>query len=628
MNSFLVRFQSARVVWAVSLFVILLQRTPILRVLVQAEFANGIRAGQMLGAAVPIAAVATASTVHAQTGATTWTTNPATPVNGTVGENLTVVFAFTGGSATPESYEITGSLPPGLSVPNATGSPGALVLNSTSGGSVEGTPTSAGSYSVTLVAWDGPNKSPGSNGSSPSFNLEFNIVDAAGSAPTFSQQPMSVNADFRGEVTFMVEVDGTPEPTLQWRKDGEAIGGETSATLILTDIGTGDAGTYDVIATNSEGSATSDGAILTVNPPAAPTIDVQPVSLTVLEGGGGYFSVNASGSDLSYQWFKDGVPIDGADSSSLFIQVTGTSDPGEYTVRVSNPGGAVDSGAATLSLVANGDSRLVNLSTRAQVGTGSDILIPGFVLSGSGEKSLLVRAVGPRLEQFGVSGTISDPTMTLFEGGAPVVTNDDWQSVPNLTEMENARQAAGAFELAPSTKDSSMLVTLGTGGYTVQASGVGGVTGVALVELYDTDAGGSDARLSNISARAQVGTGGDILIPGFVIEGDVALTLLVRGVGPKLADFGVEGVLEDPVMTLSRAIEGTSVQVAFNDDWQSNPDIAAIGETETVVGAFSLNDGGKDSALLVSLPPGSYTVQVAGKDDTTGVSLVEIYLVD
>ncbi|RME71189.1 MAG: hypothetical protein D6781_04780 [Verrucomicrobia bacterium] len=624
-------FYRPRIVWMAGLVCLLLQKTPVLRVLVQAEFAAGVRTGQLLGAIVPVAAAAAAGTVHAQTGATTWQTNPASPVDGTVGQPLTVVFAWSGGRATPVSYEVVGSLPPGLSLRDGVVVNDRLVVNSSQGGAIEGTPTSAGMFSVSLIAWDGLNGTEGTQGSSPSFTLQFNIVEAVNAAPTFTQQPASLTVNFGDNAIFTVGVEGTPTPTLQWRKDQTVLPGETGASLVLDNVTLDDAGTYDVVATNSEGSATSAGATLTVVPPPAPVIDVAPTAITVKEGRAAFFAVRAFGEAIEYQWFHDGTPLVGATGPTLLISGTTSGDSGDYTVRVSNPGGSVESEAAMLTIKADGDARLVNLSTRAVVGTGDNILIPGFAIGGNGRKELLIRAVGPLLADFGVAAEtlLPDPRMALFLGGAEVANNDNWEDAPNLPELMGATSDVGAFALKESGKDAAMLVSLDTSPYSVQVRDVGTGTGVALVELYDHDPAGSTSRLVNISARTQVGTGGDKLIPGFVIDGDIALTLLVRGIGPTLGanPFNLAGTLEDPVMTLFRQREDESEVVAVNDDWQTNPELATLTDVTARVGGFELLDGGRDAALLVALPPGAYTVQLEGKNGGTGLGMVEVYVV-
>ncbi|MBE2214433.1 MAG: immunoglobulin domain-containing protein [Opitutaceae bacterium] len=625
MNQFLLlRLHGARMAWVSSLLVLLLQRTPMLRVLASSEFAVGCRLGEMLRALVPVA-LAT-GVVNALTGATTIATNPASPATGQVGTSFTMVFALSGApSATPESYAIIGILPPGLTVPGATGAAGNLTLNASSG-SIQGTPTTAGSYTFDLQAFDGPSRSGGTHGSTERFPITI-VIEAVESAPSFTQQPASVTANYGAGASFTVAVSGTPAPTLQWRKDGTPITGATTATLALGAVVLGDAGTYDCVATNSVGSATSSSATLTVTPPPSPSIDSQPTAMTSRQGSGAFFSVQASGTAVTYQWRKDGADIAGATQATLFLNNVQPGDAGSYTVALANPGGSVTSNAAALAVVATGSARVANLSTRARVGVGDEVLIPGFVISGTGTKSLLVRAVGPRLGQspFSVAGVLPDPTMSLMAGSSLVLANDDWGQFADQAALASASTSVFAFSLGSSTKDAAMVVSLAPQLYTVVTSGVGNTTGVALVELYDLDPPSSTSRLVNISARARVGTGSEVLIPGFVIDGDVALTLLVRAVGPTLgnAPFNVAGVLADPVMTVFRG----ATAIASNDDWQQAPNQAALEAARQATFAFRLGDGQKDAACLIALNPGAYTVQVAGKDGTTGVSLVELYVV-
>jgi hypothetical protein len=621
---FLLRLHCARVTWLSTLLVVLLQRTPILRVFASAEFAAGSRLGEMLRAVVPLALAA--GSVNALTGATTIATNPASPANGQVGASFTMVFALTGApSATPESYAIIGILPPGLTVPSATGTAGNLTLNASSG-SIQGTPTTAGSYTFDLQAFDGPNRSAGSHGSTDRFPITI-VIQSVDVAPSFSQQPSSTTVNYGSNATFTVAVAGTPAPTVQWRKGGTPISGATSTTLTLNAVTLADAGSYDCVATNSVSAVTSNAATLTVTPPPLPTIDSQPVAMTSKQGSGAFFSVQASGTALAYQWRKDGVDLPGETLPTLFLNNVQPGHAGSYSVAVTNPGGTVTSNAVALNVSASGTVRVANLSTRARVGTDSEVLIPGFSVSGTGTKTLLVRAVGPRLGMapFGVPGVLADPTMVVKSGSTDVLANDDWGLFADQAALASASTQVFAFSLGTSTKDSAMVVSLAPALYTVVTSGVNATSGVALVELYDVDPPGSSSRLVNISARARVGTGSEVLIPGFSIEGDVALTLLVRAVGPRLgaAPFNVAGVLADPVMTVFR---GTT-PIAFNDDWQQAPNQAALEAARQATFAFRLGDGQKDSSLLIALNPGSYTVQVAGKDATTGVALVELYVV-
>ncbi|MEZ5278471.1 MAG: carboxypeptidase regulatory-like domain-containing protein [Opitutaceae bacterium] len=271
-----------------------------------------------------------------------------------------------------------------------------------------------------------------------------------------------------------------------------------------------------------------------------------------------------------------------------------------------------------------GVSFLVNIANRGGVGTGPNIMIPGFVINGTGTKKVLVRAVGPELETYSVTGFLEDPELRVVSGGTVVAANDDWSDAANAAEIATVANQVGAFPLKDGSKDAAALLDLVPGSYTVKASGVGQTTGVALVEVYDVDdSANPGAKLVNISNRGEVGVGAAIMIPGFVIGGESAKTVLIRGVGPKLADYNVTGVLEDPTLRLFRAGEATPLLT--NDNWSDAANAAELAAAADTVGAFALDAGSKDAAVLVTLEPGSYTVKVSGAGGTEGVALVEVY---
>jgi hypothetical protein len=258
------------------------------------------------------------------------------------------------------------------------------------------------------------------------------------------------------------------------------------------------------------------------------------------------------------------------------------------------------------------------------VGTGGNILIAGFAVGGAGTtgtESLLIRGSGPALVPFGVTGTLPDPQLSLYSGSTLIASNSGWGGG---AQISNAASAVGAFAWSnPSSHDSALLESLSAGPYTAQIAGQSGDTGVALAEVYDaTQAGAytlSTPRLVNISTRVQVGTGGNVLIAGFVIGGSTSETVLIRASGPALAPFGVTGTLPDPQLQL---YSGTTV-LATNNGWGGSSQIV---DAATAVGAFSWgNPLSKDSAILVTLPPGDYTAQVSGASGDTGVALVEVY---
>ena len=195
-------------------------------------------------------------------------------------------------------------------------------------------------------------------------------------------------------------------------------------------------------------------------------------------------------------------------------------------------------------------------------------------------------------------------------GGSSAITNED--------------SAVGAFALTnTSSHDAALVETLQSGAYTAQVSGQSGDTGVALVEVYDATPAGTFTQTSphlvNISTRVQVGTGGNILIAGFVIGGSTSETLLIRASGPALVPFGVTGTLPDPQLQLYSG----STLLGTSNGWFGN---LAISNAASEVGAFSWsNPSSHDSAILVTLPPGAYTAQVSGASGDTGVALIEVY---
>jgi len=260
-------------------------------------------------------------------------------------------------------------------------------------------------------------------------------------------------------------------------------------------------------------------------------------------------------------------------------------------------------------------SRLSSLSARGLAGTGDQTLIAGFATSEGGSKQLLLRGIGPGLTPFGVSGVLADPALTLFNAAGTVLQqNNDWGGTTALT---TAFAQVWAFPLSPNSKDAALLATLPGGVYTAHLTAQSG-TGVALLEAYDVDPGTPTTRLASLSARDQVGTGDNILIAGFAVTGNISRTVLIRGIGPTLARYGVSGVLANPQL---QVFQGNTL-LAQNDDWGGDTTLAAVAAQ---VNAFALDANSKDAAMLLTLPPGAYTAQVSGVGNTTGVALVEIY---
>lgn len=378
------------------------------------------------------------------------------------------------------------------------------------------------------------------------------------------------------------------------------------------DIGAGAGGPWPQYRHNARrsGRAVSETFAIASAPQSQVAVLGLPLTLNVIATGDG---------TLAYQWKKDGVAIPGATSPVYTVPNVSVANAGVYTVTVTSAQGTLTSAPATVGVEAIRPGRLTNLSVRTTAGTGDQALIVGFFVAGAPEKPMLIRAIGPSLAQFGVGGVLADPQLQLATGTTVLATNDDWSTQAaggSVSAIADAASGAGAFPLGAGTKDAALLRAMAVGSYTVQITGTAG-TGVALAELYDTapDAG---ARLTNVSARAQVSSG-SILIAGFAISGNVPKQVLVRGIGPALSTFGVTGSLANPRLDIYR---GTTI-VQGNDDWGGS---STLSSAFTQTGAFALPGAtSRDAAILVSLPPGSYTAQVSGVNGGAGLALVEVY---
>jgi sugar lactone lactonase YvrE len=382
----------------------------------------------------------------------------------------------------------------------------------------------------------------------------------------------------------------------------------------------------NIYVTNSSGNTISKG---TFTPPVAPiTVSVaQPLPSGSVTNGSSPITLTATttGNPTSFQWYLNGAAIAGATSYQWTVNPT-AANQGDYTVAASSATEAsVSTDAGTLTVTT--DAWLVNLSARAYAETGANELIAGFVTTGASAKSVLIRGDGPSLAAFSISDYLADPTLTLVEGNTTVAATADWSTSLNGTFAQ-----VGAFGLTSGSHDTALLETLAPGAYTAQVASSTSNNGVALAEIYDADSGAPASRLINISARAYVGTGANILIGGFVIGGNTPQTVIIRGDGPALAGFGLSGALTNATLTLSNGA-GT---VAINSGWNNAPTAgnAATGgiviqpltaALSAKVGAFALTSGSNDSAIVVTLPTGAYTAQVTGANGATGVALVEIY---
>ncbi|HWA08316.1 MAG TPA: protease pro-enzyme activation domain-containing protein [Opitutaceae bacterium] len=375
---------------------------------------------------------------------------------------------------------------------------------------------------------------------------------------------------------------------------------------------------YDAVT----GLGSPNVARLVVALTSAPTLVIEPNSVTAAGGQTVAFSVVAGGSGpVSYRWSARGVPISGATESTLVLDAVSTADAGTYVCTVTNDAGSVTSRPAALALAAPGQSsRLGNLSVRTNAGTGPDTLIVGFVVAGSGSKNVLLRGIGPGLTQYGVTGVLANPRLALFDSnGGALGSNAGWGGTPALSA---AFDAVGAFRLPANSADSALVSGLSAGAYSAQVSPASGATGVALAEIYDLDGNGSPVRFVNLSARTQAGAGAQTLIVGMVVSGGASKTVLIRGIGPTLAQFGVDGALSSPQLRLHATVDGWDTIVATSGAWGGGQ---ALSRIFSRLGAFALPANSNDDALVVTLQPGAYSAELTGFGGATGIALVEIY---
>jgi uncharacterized repeat protein (TIGR03803 family) len=475
---------------------------------------------------------------------------------------------------------------------SATGLPAGLTLTGVSG-LITGTPTQAGTFQVTV---SGP--------VSASFASNSFTLTVAKAAATVTLGNLSQTAD------------GMPKtPAVTTMPSGLSV----SVTYGGSALAPSSAGSYPVVATITDPNyfgSTSGTLVITSSKPRfnSPIGDVATVA-----GNAVTLQADVSATPpLTFKWQRkqrgheafidlaESVVFTGVASSTLMITTAATAMQGDqFRVVVSNLAGAITSESATLFV--RPSSVLANVSVRASV-TATEELIVGVVTSGS--RSLLVRGIGPGLVPFVGAGAAGDPSLVISNSAnLRLDQNDDWNGTPALAA---AFTRAGAFALPSDSQDAAVLTPV-NGAMTARLSVRTG--GLALIEAYDASAGDGD-RLVNLSALHVVGAGAESLVAGFNISGTGSKTLLLRGIGPGLRAFGVSDPVEDPRL---QVFQGTR-QLALNDDW-----LESLSSTFDTVGAFPLAAGSKDAVLLLTVVPGSYTVQLSNVQNQSGRGLIEVY---
>ena len=404
----------------------------------------------------------------------------------------------------------------------------------------------------------------------------------------------------------------------------------SGSILNLQPISAGTANiTVRVVDTNGNAASTTIAVTVAAG---VPVFSAQPVSQSVAAGSTVVFNAPAA-SAASYRWERNGAAVPGATTSTLVINNATAANAGTYTAIATNSVDSARSTPATLTvsnLAVTEVGRLVNLSILTVAGSGARVLTMGAFVGGGDAGAtlpLVIRAVGPTLAQppFNVSGVLPDPTMNFYAAGntTPIETNDNWGGGAALAD---AFRLVAAFDLPAASLDSAIVRTtpgFASGGYTVQVTGKGEASGAVIAEMYDaagTSRTATTPRLTNLSTRAQIDTGGNLTV-GFVLGGQSARTVLVRGIGPSLSQFGLTGLMDDPRLELFNNNNGQ--QIAANDDWAGGAEISTAAAS---VGAFGLIGGtSKDAVLLVTLPPGPYSARINGANGAGGAAIVEVY---
>ncbi len=413
--------------------------------------------------------------------------------------------------------------------------------------------------------------------------------------------------------------DGTAKaPTVTTNPTGVAVvltynGGTTAPSAV---------GSYTVVATpvdtvSYSGAATATLQITAVSQSITfPTPTERPLNTPITLA-----ATASSGLPVTFQLLSGPASLDGDT-----LTITGV---GDITVLAQQAGNAYTAATeTTLTFAVDPQTlpRIANLSSssRAIGSTASDQrLIFGFVLSHATPQPVLLRAVGPGLTGFGVSGVLADPAIELFDAnGDRIASNDNWD---NAAAVANLAQTLGAFPLETDSRDAALVVDLAAGAYSLHVTGG---TGAVIAEIYDGDTARSQVgnNLVNVSTRGFV-EAGTPLIGGLVVDGNGPQSVLIRGVGPTLANHGVSGVLQNPVLTVYDANQNV---VATNVRWDTPttagaPDAAAIAAAAQTAGAFDLPAASADASLVLELDPGVYSVHVTSADSASGVALLEIY---
>ncbi len=481
----------------------------------------------------------------------------------------------------------------------------------------------------------------------------MDVADAIHAVPTYSLYldnsgfpydnfPLGGEADDDVTVEFMVELetarrvtafpdsDGNPSMVVFTASSSAPDIADVSLDGSVLQITPGDSGlgtaTITVTATDSNGNEV-EGTFDVQLEPIAPFFVTQPMPRAVEIGRP--VTVSAEVETVltaTYQWSLNGTPIPEATESTYTVASFSNENAGDYTLSVTNAEGTSVSAAANLTAIEE-SARLINISTRGVARSGESAMIVGYYLSGpSGEKEMIVRAIGPDLLNREIQGAMLDPQIRLLSvGGNVSLSNDNWGTGNDLDYLAELMPRSGASTLEVGSKDSVIADSFPISGYTALIGpNIGESDGIVLAEAFDADDDrlNSDVRLFNIATRAEVGEGENVLIAGFWVTGGEKANLLVRAIGPGLANEGVQNPISDIQL---KVVDGAGNTVASSDDWGDSPFKDSLVREMIGAGAEVPEEGSKDAATIVTLDPGGYSVVVSGVGGETGVGLVEVF---